>query len=923
MPLNFRNATEVTAGDSGYNNSDAIIPYTNGEGANEITFRRPPEYLRERSEVIRKAFDELEAVVSSDRGLMLLADPLVYVTWNGATGTGGDGKFSITADKALRFTPMISASNYLAEQDIWNRLTYVFDTDKQFTIRSRLRVCEGGSNIQVKFFFASGQQFGTGGTGVQLTFEGSLNDSGNYDPLFGPVLIKVQLSHDGAAIVSTWQDVIDGITGEAVYANVWVEPSVTTGETAVLAIAIDRQYLWEGIGLRIAGNQVAGCDSQGYSIAAIDFVTFFGEAEHCLDEGDALVLDFGSAQQRLSTSTIDSVVGILRRLHRSENTEPPVPRSMSGQVNRMNAVPICKVIGGYLYFVSGIVIGKGATGSLAPDNTLAGRLIDDTVPDAGETFVGAAVKNTPTTPFPGDTTLPIGTVGSQLQRIYESLQKTNEMRLLTTVGADQFTKLRIKGRSGETAANKQIEVKTSANASMFSVDLDGNVINAGSLAIGTGLYVGSAAGTPTDNDIYAEGDIAVGVNAIIANGLRVGFTGAPTADRIELGDADMFLQWAADVCEFDFAPGASFSYSRTNFRYSWLINTTEELRLTAAGLSVGNGLYVGAVGLSASDNEIYAEGNVKAMGGNVYLGTDDYFSWTGANWDTIINGVTRQRMTSADVWSYFPDGGSTPVEVRIREGGNSVTAVPKVHIIGNAHGGYLGLTEEVDYGYPCPHLRLSGGDAFGGTDPNQTEDSLIEFWGVHNTTTLTQMRGFIGYKEDIGLAFAGMDAIAVGAGSAMRFCTMTQYTGSCADYRWYGGDNYGSGSSYGHMFLFGQISGGYAPTTLALGSTGGTNCQSFLKLIGRGAVTSNPITDANYGWVFTKTSGGVAEVFTMDGAGNVNAISPHDENGTWIFDSKNVKTGIRKRVDMERLVSLVELLTGETLMVVTEEGPEC
>ena len=657
MPLNFRNATEVTAGDSGYNNSDAIIPYTNGEGANEITFRRPPEYLRERSEVIRKAFDELEAVVSSDRGLMLLADPLVYVTWNGATGTGGDGKFSITADKALRFTPMISASNYLAEQDIWNRLTYVFDTDKQFTIRSRLRVCEGGSNIQVKFFFASGQQFGTGGTGVQLTFEGSLNDVGAYDPLFGPVLIKVQLSHDGAAIVSTWQDVIDGITGEAVYANVWVEPSVTTGETAVLAIAIDRQYLWEGVGTGIAGNQVAGCDSQGYSIAAIDFVTFFGEAEHCLDEGDALVLDFGSAQQRLSTSTIDSVVGILRRLHRSENTEPPVPRSMSGQVNRMNAVPICKVIGGYLYFVSGIVIGKGATGSLAPDNTLAGRLIDDTGSDAGETLVGAAVKNTPTTPFPGDTTLPIGTVGSQLQRIYESLQKTNEMRLLTTVGADQFTKLRIKGRSGETATNKQIEVKTSADASKFSVDLDGNVINAGSLAIGTGLYVGNAAGTPTDNDIYAEGDIAAGVDAIIANGLRVGFTGTPTTDRIEVGDPNFFLQFAANpYIQLD-ENNDKLIYDRTFNLFQFLLGNIEELRISPSGLNVNKGLYVGNVSSVPADNEIAATGSI------LTAGSFNITASGGVIWTTpsTANPTTKHRVAADNYTGKLRGGDGTNV----------------------------------------------------------------------------------------------------------------------------------------------------------------------------------------------------------------------------------------------------------------------
>jgi len=476
----------------------------------------------------------------------------------------------------------------------------------------------------------------------------------------------------------------------------------------------------------------------------------------------------------------------------------------------------------------------------------------------------------------------------------------------------------------------------------------GNVLT---LAIGSASHIWGAVsqspgttntvdlGTPNNRyaNLYLAGSIdSLGPMAVgalsVADSIRMSRVAAGAGERnwqFSISDIGGFetLQFGSQNDAWsNFAD--AFSITRdtnvgTITKITHSLGGAEKMRLSTNGLAITNGLYVGSATEVPVDNVIYAEGDIKAMGGSLYLGTNDYLKWDAVNWDTIINGATRQRMTSADVWSYFPDGGSTPVEVRIREGGNSVTAVPKVHIIGNAHGGYSGLTEEVDYGYPCPHLRLSGGGAFGGADPNESGDALIEFWAAHNTTTLNQMRGFIGYKEDLGLAFAGMGDIAIGAGSGMWFCTMTQYANSWADYRWYGGDLYGNGSSYGHMFLSGQIAGVYAPTTLTLGNTGLPNCQSFLKLIGRGAVTSNPITDANYGWVFTKTSGGVAEVFTMDGAGNVNAISPHDENGTWIFDSKNVKTGIRKRVNMEKLVALVELLTGEALMVVTEERPEC
>jgi len=60
------------------------------------------------------------------------------------------------------------------------------------------------------------------------------------------------------------------------------------------------------------------------------------------------------------------------------------------------------------------------------------------------------------------------------------------------------------------------------------------------------------------------------------------------------------------------------------------------------------------------------------------------------------------------------------------------------------------------------------------------------------------------------------------------------------------------------------------------------------------------------------------ELFAKDAAGNVTQISPHDpETGEWIYYSKNIKTGVIKKVNMEKLVKAVERLTGETFMVET------
>jgi len=64
------------------------------------------------------------------------------------------------------------------------------------------------------------------------------------------------------------------------------------------------------------------------------------------------------------------------------------------------------------------------------------------------------------------------------------------------------------------------------------------------------------------------------------------------------------------------------------------------------------------------------------------------------------------------------------------------------------------------------------------------------------------------------------------------------------------------------------------------------------------------------------------ELYAIDESGNTTLLSPHDkETGEWIFYSKNIKTGRIVRVDMERMVSRIEELTGEKFMVEMWENP--
>lgn len=66
------------------------------------------------------------------------------------------------------------------------------------------------------------------------------------------------------------------------------------------------------------------------------------------------------------------------------------------------------------------------------------------------------------------------------------------------------------------------------------------------------------------------------------------------------------------------------------------------------------------------------------------------------------------------------------------------------------------------------------------------------------------------------------------------------------------------------------------------------------------------------------SSGG--RLYASDSFANQTILSPHDpETGEWIYYSKNIKTGLVKRVDMEKLVRAVEKLTGEKFMVESYE----
>lgn len=145
--------------------------------------------------------------------------------------------------------------------------------------------------------------------------------------------------------------------------------------------------------------------------------------------------------------------------------------------------------------------------------------------------------------------------------------------------------------------------------------------------------------------------------------------------------------------------------------------------------------------------------------------------------------------------------------------------------------------------------------------------------------------------------------------------TINEYYGIKHTYEDSGGSGTFSGDNWYGMFLGNPDSSDFQPTNLnglyIEKQTRGTNNYGIV-LDGDGAGADIVFGASQQASIYS--SAGL--LYATDMNGNITQFSPHDpETGEWIYYSKNTKTGVVKRVDMERLVKAVERLTGETFMV--------
>ena len=217
-------------------------------------------------------------------------------------------------------------------------------------------------------------------------------------------------------------------------------------------------------------------------------------------------------------------------------------------------------------------------------------------------------------------------------------------------------------------ANDQIQYDRSNDHMNFNINGEIMRLQPEGMTISHGLYVGTAATVPNDNDIHATGAITCGqslgagtvtqANAgdgIFTRGLVVGFDAAPADnDRIEIGDATFFLDWSATATtlRMDTDGGNSgIQLDKTNDELDFQLLGATQMRMTASGLAVANGIYAGNVAGIPTANDIMAASDVIA-GAIVYAGTQfrfsgaaDYIHNSDNTWmEFVINGTAEMQL---------------------------------------------------------------------------------------------------------------------------------------------------------------------------------------------------------------------------------------------------------------------------------------
>lgn len=348
----FIDLTKGTGGDSGFDEPEAIQPCLNGENVDAADpgvgyggiINRPAENLRQRTEAIRTALNELLYLRDADRGLMLGGPG--RVTWPGSTTAAASG-IPVLDDTLYVIPALTPGSEQTAPIP---PVTSKFGTltlqrtgpAAGIVVTSARRSYLGGDQISVKV--VSG-----GALSAVLA-----------DPEERTILLTVTNS-------TTLLQAITALN------NITASPAAAALVTCALAAGASNS---DTLVTTQAKQFVAGnVDGEGHAITPANLASFFtSNPTSALAEGDTLGIWFDEVVESGGTG------GRRQAIPENSNTAVPAASFFNSRISPSkvpNGIPICKVIGGRLVFLSGTQIPAGVTnysfvGTNASSTTYAG-----------------------------------------------------------------------------------------------------------------------------------------------------------------------------------------------------------------------------------------------------------------------------------------------------------------------------------------------------------------------------------------------------------------------------------------------------------------------------------------------------------------------------------------------------------------------
>jgi len=428
----------TASGDNNQNEADAIEPIENGENVTETVTNRPAENLRVRSEAIRGILEDLLYLADADRHIFVGGPGTV--AWPGVA-PGNTGIFTLSDSVYIipALTPGYAQTPPVPPvASAYGTLTLAKAGGAAgLILTSRRRSYAGGDRINVTV---------VEGTPLAVTAEVDGR--------------TVTVTTPSTATLDEVRVAINALTAD-------------TPATQLLTAVVDGGALGTDL---IDSTQVqqfisGNYDGEGHTIVPANLATFFAAdgGANVLREGDSLCVWYAYLRDPAAPPTYGG-----RRESIPENTNTAIPagsffNSRVHPERLVDALPIAKVINGYLCFINGLNVPLGATGVSFNNSTYNG---------------GSAWYD--------GTTNPATTFEAQLDKIITDLIATTTAHS----GADKLgCAARTDWLGGTTKANVAASIFAAINKIVTDLALNAAATDDGSIRLGAAAVTDLAQGS--------------------------------------------------------------------------------------------------------------------------------------------------------------------------------------------------------------------------------------------------------------------------------------------------------------------------------------------------------------------------------------------------------------------------------------------